>query len=56
MQKWFENSQTSHNTIVWIHKNPKKVSNYFKQLVLHIPHMDEHLLVTHSDMCETCML
>jgi hypothetical protein len=26
------------------------------QLVLHVPHRDEHLLVTHSDMCETCML
>jgi hypothetical protein len=38
MQKWCKNSQTSHNIIVWIQKNPKKVSNDFEQLVLHIPH------------------
>jgi hypothetical protein len=34
----------------------KKVSHDFKQLVLHVPHRDGHLLVTHNDMCETCML
>jgi hypothetical protein len=38
MQKWSKNSETSHNIIVWIQKNPKKVSNDFEQLVLHIPH------------------
>jgi hypothetical protein len=43
MQKWSENSQTSHNIMIWIHKNPKKVSNDFDQLVLHIPRRDEDL-------------
>jgi hypothetical protein len=30
----------------------KKVSHDFKQLVLHVPHKDEHLLVTHNDVSD----
>jgi hypothetical protein len=56
MQKWSEISQTSHNTIVWIQKNPKKVSNHFEQLVLQILHRDEDHSLSDNDMCETGML
>jgi hypothetical protein len=56
MQKWSENSQTSHNIMIWIHKNPKKISNDFEQLVLHNPHRDEDLSLSDNDMCETDML
>jgi hypothetical protein len=56
MQKWSENSQTSHNIIVWIQKNPKKISNDFEQLVLQIPHRDEDLSLSDNDMCGTGML
>jgi hypothetical protein len=35
---WSENYKTSHHIIVWIHKNPKKVSNDFEQLIVHISH------------------
>jgi hypothetical protein len=56
MQTWSENSEISHNIIVWIHKHLKKVSNDFEQLVLYITHMNEHLLLSDNGMCETCML
>jgi hypothetical protein len=56
MQKWSKNSQTSHDIIVWIHKNPKKVSNDFEQLVLHISRRDEGLSLSGNDVCVTGML
>jgi hypothetical protein len=56
MQQWYENSQTSQNIIVWIHKNPQKISNDFEQLVLHIPQRNEDLSLSDNDMFETCML
>jgi hypothetical protein len=56
MQKWSENSQTLQNIIVWIHKNPKKISNDFEQLVLHISQRDEDFLLSDNDVCVTSML
>jgi hypothetical protein len=53
---WSEKSETSPNILDCIHWHPKKFSHDFKQLVLHVPQKDEHLLVTHNDMCRTCML
>jgi hypothetical protein len=50
------NTQTLQNIIVWIHKNPKKISNDFEQLVLYIPHRNEELSLSDNDMRETGIL
>jgi hypothetical protein len=42
--------------MIWIHKNPKKVSNDFEELALRIPHKDEDLSLNDIVMCETVML
>jgi hypothetical protein len=56
MQKWSENYKTSHHIIVLTHKNPKKVSNDFEQLILHISHRNEGLSLSDNDVCVTRML
>jgi hypothetical protein len=56
MQKWSENYKTSHHIMVWIHKNPKKVSNDFEQLILHISRRNEGLSLSDNDVCVAHML
>jgi hypothetical protein len=56
MQKWSENYKTSHHIIVWIHKNPKKVSNDFEQLIVHISHLGPSISISRFIRSDGCWL